>query len=93
MFDSRLIRKIDYRKFEYRISPISDEHYEVIKIVHNKVENYFKDRDNCGVERKIYTSDSSRYYTITFALLDDSKLFEFAFAEYITTDGVRYWYE
>jgi hypothetical protein len=85
-----ILRKTDYRNFEYRLNPINDAHHEIIVDTHRRIENYFKDRPECQVERIIYSSNSNRYYTILFATIDDSKMFELVFAEHIDTQGVKY---
>jgi len=85
-----IIRKTDYRRFEYRINPVSAAHYDVIKKIYNRIEKYFKDRPECQADRKIYSSNSNRYYTIVFATIDDSKMFELVFAEHIDTQGLKY---
>ena len=87
-----ILRKTDYRNFEYRLNPINDAHHEIIVDTHRRIENYFKDRPECQVERKMYSSssNSNRYHTIVFATIDDSKMFELVFAEHIDTQGVKY---
>ena len=85
-----IIRKTDYRRFEYRINPVSAAHHDVITKIYNRIEKYFKDRPECQVERKIHSSYENRYYTILFATIDDSRMFELTFAEYINTQGLNY---
>ena len=86
-----IIRKMDYRAFEYRTNPVSSTHHDIIKKVHTVIEEYFKNRPECQVDRKAYSSNSNnRYYSIKFATLDDSKMFELVFAEHIDTQGVKY---
>jgi hypothetical protein len=74
------------------LNPINDAHHEIIVDTHRRIENYFKDRPECQVERKMYSSssNSNRYHTIVFATIDDSKMFELVFAEHIDTRGVKY---
>jgi hypothetical protein len=87
---TRILRKTDFRQFSYRVNPVSDAHHDVIKDMHIRIESYFKDRPECQADRKIYSSNSNRYYTIVFATIDDSKMFELVFAEHIDTQGVKY---
>ena len=85
----RLIKKTDYRTFEFAFLPKSQTEYDNIRCVYNKLEKYFKNKE-VQVERKIYSSNPGKFYVIMFERLDDSQLFEIAFSEYITTDGYNY---
>tara|TARA_B100001173_G_scaffold140548_1_gene121996 strand:+ start:150 stop:431 length:282 start_codon:yes stop_codon:yes gene_type:complete len=86
----RLIQKNDYRQFEYRVNPENETHYFIIRDFFPRLERYFKDRPQVQAERKIYSSNSNRYYTITFADLAEARMFELHFAEHIRTNGTRY---
>ena len=87
----KIIRKHDYRHFELGVTPVSDGHYEHIRYLYTRIENYFKDRPEVKIDRKIYNDhNSSRTYVMRFAILDDARMFELHFAEYVSTCGVKY---
>ena len=50
----KIIRKHDYRHFELGVTPVSDGHYEHIRYLYKRIENYFKDRPEVQIDRKIY---------------------------------------
>ena len=85
----RLIKKTDYRTFEFAFLPKSQAEHDTIRVIYTKLETYFVNKD-VKVERKIYSSNPGKCYVLMFERLDDSQLFEIAFSEYITTDGYNY---
>jgi len=88
----RLIKKTEYRRYEFDVSPQNQSHHDHIKKIYQLLEDYFKNRPDCDARRIILNSGvkGRRQYTINFTRLDESQMFELAFAEYIDTGGFKY---
>lgn len=88
--DTKLIVREDYRVYYYMIDPQSSTHRSYIKLVQERVDNYFKDKA-IPVTRKIHTTaNGNRMMWINFGDLNDSHMFYMALGEHIDTRGVTF---
>ena len=88
--DAKLIVREDFRVYYYMVDPMSNSHRSYIKMVQEKVDKYFQDKD-IPVSRKIHTSaQGKRMMWINFGDINDSTMFYMALGEHIDTKGVTF---